>query len=282
MEYNIENVPFPTPKLKKNTRREVCCCCGISSTRFPNATFKKIPILRFQKVNKPNNERLKAIAIAKFRRNIFLQRLNVIKKRRNASELKYCNKHQLVEEIFTIPWTSNNKKNKYNEEVCTLLVVQQSSFDKSSEGVINDSIESEEESLVDYSQNTLQVQNKNNKRNNERLENMEAIKKLKSNVQQQSVNLHSLATIQSKHSTCTTKCIFPNCNVKYNQNNVSMMKMPPIYHESKRCNTKNFDRMRIAILNAHRKECLKRLPINENDKRSDIRICNRHELHWFR
>ena len=102
------NVPAVERKMKPNNqvvkKRFSCCSCCASNVADPTLKFLRVPRVGFKNIT--TDDVRCSYYKALYRRETYLNRLNVPEDKRNVQLLYFCeNKHGLIqEERFNIPW----------------------------------------------------------------------------------------------------------------------------------------------------------------------------------
>ena len=235
----VTNLPETRRKEKKNHRSyKHCSVCGRSSSTDTDATFTVVPFPCCPPTSNATDGDRRKYAIRLYRRNTYLNRLD-LQNKKTTKFIYFCEKNELQKELFEIEW--KNKKDKYNTFKTYIKVPVDTTIKRTR---LN-------------SQHVRQVSIHGN-----------------TGLKRKSCDLEKDEYKQQSKRRCN----FRNCFANLSEINIKLKKIPgPEGDYTTNDTTSNAKRRQIAIRKTLRTECLRRIGVNVNDMRKDIRICNQHK-----
>jgi hypothetical protein len=233
------------PQNTANQKRKIryCCVCNKNSDTNPELKLRRIPIVGVQPITKESDDKhRKLMAKSIYKRKQYFKRFN-IRKKIETTGLEYCQYHVMNDEKVTIPFVDRRSKKLSFK---TILHLPEDIRDRKRK------TRSESENIITTTVATLK------------------------HGRSKEINSPKYVKKQKRNAICDVY----RCNHEECEEGTFLISIPrkPNKLNLLRKGLKNIERKRHACKVEFRKYCCASLGIHPNDKRSNLRFCNHHEI----
>jgi DDE superfamily endonuclease len=254
-------------KIKKQQPkvRRTCCVCSTTSINTPNATFTRVPYSQINPLDPDSSNKVRKTYYHHKHKIHEFYHITGLKLNDKRVDKRICHLHPLVDKRLIYCWI--DEKNERKRDVGLFSLPDMNATKQIQSDV-------EEVVLTDESEpNNNRVIHDNTLPQNETDDNNSIV-----------TDDNSINTTSSNDSSTITRtnikqyinrrtCNFGKCRHAVH-NGAKLRRIPK---KPNWVSDKNYDRMAFTVRKVHRNICLRRSGLCLNEKRNDIRICERHQ-----